>query len=249
MSNRVPPSFPQPFSAGSSYPARDAPGTPEQRRIDPAQVSAYPPDSVFARSAIGTSLDSPYWPQTPFPVQSHGSTPNLMPILNAPPRRPPPQIPPHRPIQGQIPTPPAFPMPQVPNIHVPDHTITSYPSPPIVQTTHTPGHHSNPQVTPWFHPSYPPQAPVLSHSPLQYESGMSVVGHTAPVVQRNQDDSDDEEYPISQASLVTHDGNMRAKGPPSHVAYGVRDTVRTKSCTTCKQVYPENQTFCPRCNR
>ncbi|KAI9443908.1 hypothetical protein H4582DRAFT_2071462 [Lactarius indigo] len=100
MSNRVPPSFPHPFSVGSesSYPAQDAAGTPEQRSIDPAQVFAYPPDSVFTRTAIGTSLDTPYWSQPQFPVQSHGITPNLMPILNAPPRRLSPHIPPYQPM-------------------------------------------------------------------------------------------------------------------------------------------------------
>ncbi|KAH9010828.1 hypothetical protein EDB84DRAFT_1079540 [Lactarius hengduanensis] len=105
MSNRMPPSFPQPFApAGTSYPARDVAGTPEQRFIDPVQATTYPPDSMFARNTLGTSFDTPYRSQPPFPVQSHGSTPHLMPILNAPPQHPSPHlapyIPPYQLVQG-----------------------------------------------------------------------------------------------------------------------------------------------------
>ncbi|KAH9025114.1 hypothetical protein EDB85DRAFT_1894038 [Lactarius pseudohatsudake] len=233
MPNRTPPSFPQPFApAGTSYPARDVAGTPEQRFIDPAQASTYPPDSMFARNTLGTSFDTPYRSQPPFPVQSHGSTPHLMPILNPPPQHPSshfaPHIPTYQHIQGPICTPPAFPMPQVQGAHVPWSTISSYPPPPTVQTTHAPRYLNNNQVTPGHYSSYPPQVPIMSHSPLQHGSGVLGVAHIAPLVQRNQDDSDDEEYQVDQVSPATHDGNVRAKGPPSYGASGVSDTILPK---------------------
>ncbi|KAH9010423.1 hypothetical protein EDB84DRAFT_1570484 [Lactarius hengduanensis] len=232
MPNRTPPSFPQPFApAGTSYPARDVAGTPEQRFIDPAQASTYSPDSMFARNTLGTSLDTSYWSQPPLPVRSHGSTPHLMPILNAPPQHPSPHlapyIPPYQLVQDPIRTPPAFPVPQVQGTRVP--RPTPYPPPPMLQTTHTPGYLNNTQVSPGLYSSYPPQT---SHLPSQHESGVSGAAHNAPLFQRNppggvvrvEDDSDDEGYQAYQGSPVMHDGNMRAKGPPSYVAHGVPDT-------------------------
>ncbi|KAH9053038.1 hypothetical protein EDB87DRAFT_319899 [Lactarius vividus] len=247
--NRVPPSFPQPFApAGTPYLARDATGTPGQRSIDPAQVSAYPPErSVFTGNAPGTSLDTPYWSQPLFPAQSHGSTPNLMPTLNGPPRHLTSHIPPYQLIQGPISTPPAFPMPQVQGARVPQHSTSSYPPSSIVQTTHTPRHLNDTQVAPGLYSNYPPQAPIVSHSPLRYESEVSGVAHTVPLFQRSQDDSDDQEDQVSQASSAMYDGNMRPKGPPSHVSHGVRDTVRMTSCPKCRRSYPESQRFCAWC--
>ncbi|KAH9169651.1 hypothetical protein EDB89DRAFT_1447814 [Lactarius sanguifluus] len=251
--NRMHPSFPRPFaSAETSYPARDGAGIPEQRFIlGSAQDSTYPTDSMLARNALGTtSFGTPYWPPQSFPVQTHGSTPNLMPVLNAPPRHPSPHsIPPYQLTQGPILTPPAFPMPQVHGTRVPQPTTPSYSPPPTVQTTHTPGHLNNTQVAPGLYSSYPSQAPIMSHSPLQHESGVLEVAHAAPRFQRNQDDSDDEEYQVHQGSPAMHDGNMRAKAPPSYVAYGVRDTVRMTLCPTCRRSYPESQGFCARCNQ
>ncbi|KAH9046330.1 hypothetical protein EDB83DRAFT_2637344 [Lactarius deliciosus] len=226
MSNRMPPSFPQPFApTGSSYPTRDWAGTSEQRSRDPAQASTYPPDST----SLGTSFDTSSWSQPPYPVQSHESTPHLMPILNPPQQHPSPYLAPHihthQLIQGPISTHPTFPMPQVQDTRVPGSTISSYPPPPPMQTTRAPGYLNNNQVTPGHYSTYSLQVPIMSHSPLQqHGSGAFGVTHIAPLAQRNQDDSDDEEYQVDQVSPATHDGNVRAKGPPSYGAAGVSDT-------------------------
>ncbi|KAH9005396.1 hypothetical protein EDB86DRAFT_1440404 [Lactarius hatsudake] len=235
MSNRMPPSFPLPFApSGTSYPSRDLAGAPEQRSIDSAQASTYPPDSMFARNTLGPSFDTSSWSQPPYLVQSHGSTPHHMPILNPPPQHPSPYLAPHIPtyqlIQGPTSTPPAFPMPQVQDTRVPGSTISSYPPPPPMQPTRTPGYLNNNNVPPGHYSSYSPQLQIMSHSPLQqHGSGAFGVAHSASLVQRNQDDSEDEEYQVDQVSPATHDGYVRAKGPPSYGAAGVSDT--SESCT------------------
>ncbi|KAI9452870.1 hypothetical protein BJY52DRAFT_891164 [Lactarius psammicola] len=227
--NRGPPLFPYPFpSARNANLAQNSAGTPEQPPIGPAQGSVYPPERIFARNALGTSLDTPYWSSRLFPVHGTRSTPSHMPPPNEPPRHPSAHIPTYQPIQGSVHSHPTFPMPQVQDTRV--STTTLVPPPPIIQrieTTQRPGHLPSTQVATEPYSSYPLQAPIVSHSLSQRGSGMSKAAHTAPRVQRYlEDDSDDEGYEPDQGFPEMHDSNMRAKGPPSCVAYGVMSQMR-----------------------
>jgi len=151
--HRVPPPFPQPFaSTGTAYPAQNATGTPEQRSIGSTQGSAYPPD------------------------HSPRDTPNLMPPPYTSPRHPSAHIPAYQPTQDSVPTHPAFPMPQVPDLRVPG-------PPPVVQrseTAHFPGHLNHPQVAPGSYASYPLQASGhLNHTQVAPESYASYPPQTS----------------------------------------------------------------------
>ncbi|KAI9452868.1 hypothetical protein BJY52DRAFT_1291425 [Lactarius psammicola] len=242
--NRGPPSFPQPFaSAKIANPAQNSACTPEQPPIGPAQGPAYPSERMFARSALGTSLDTPNWSPQLFPV--HRGTPSRMPSPNEPPRRLPAHTALYQPIQGSAHSHPIFPMPQVQNTRVP--AIPLAPPPPMMQrneTTNVPSYLNITQVAPGTYSSHPLQAPIMSHSPSQRGSGVPRVAHTAPRVQRYQGDSEDEGHDVIQGIPAMHDGNMRSKSPPKPPVSSVPISVRYPPCLRCKRDCPEGQQFC-----
>jgi len=153
------------------------------------------------------------------------------------PRHPSAHIPAYQPTQDSVPTHPAFPMPQVPDLRVPG-------PPPVVQrseTAHFPGHLNHPQVAPGSYASYPPQASSsMPQLPSQHGSGMTGAAHFAPPAQRNQDDSDNEDDRPPQMN----NSNFRPKGPPNVFASGIPAAARKTKCPACGRVCSEIDVYC-----